>query len=113
MNGSSVALCSISGYDRKKLREEIQKILEWTHASSCFKPQSQIMIKPNFIKAPGNTRTPRITDPELLMALTEVLLDLRTKPFIADSPAWGTTEQIAKESSLFDFCKKNAIPKTL
>ena len=46
-----------------------------------FKKGSSVLVKPNFLLA-KNADSPVITNPVLIRAVLEVLLEMKTKPFI-------------------------------
>ena len=52
----------------------------------------RVLIKPNLI-APKPAETGAVTDPAIIVAVAKTVLDMGSKPFIGDSPAWGTAEK--------------------
>jgi len=59
----------------------------------------RVLVKPNLISAAGPDR-PVQTHPAVVEAICRILLDLGVKPYVGDSPAWGSLEGNARKSGL-------------
>jgi uncharacterized protein (DUF362 family) len=68
-----------------------------------------VLLKPNFI-APRPRHCATQTDPAVIIETAKLLKDFGAKPFVGDSPAWGTVHTCAKVIGLEEPLKKLDVP---
>lgn len=106
----TVALTRCTDYNKQEISSRLQRQLDLLGGLQTFvKPGDTVLIKPNFI-APRSARHATQTHPAVIIELAKLLLDCRTKPFVADSPAWQNTFACAKKLKLIEPLKKLGIP---
>lgn len=70
---------------------------------------ARVLLKPNFLMAAPPERAVA-THPAVVQAVAEMVLDCGGKPFIADSPAWGSARGVAKASGVAAVAARLGIP---
>ncbi len=83
-----------SSYDYKQLKPNIHSLLE-EFVGSAVSPGKVIVIKPNFL-APATPESAILTNPFVVRAVVEYVLEKGAKPVIADSQAVGSFSRILK-----------------
>jgi uncharacterized protein (DUF362 family) len=73
------------------------------------KSGDSVLIKPNFI-APLPRERAAQTDPEMIVQLAILLKEMGAKPFVADSPAWGTAFDCVRALGLEEPLRKLDVP---
>ena len=68
-----------------------------------------VLIKPNFI-APKPPQCAAQTDPAVIVALAKILKDFGAKPFVGDSPAWGSIRSCTDALGLLETLTKLDVP---
>ncbi|MBE0535601.1 MAG: DUF362 domain-containing protein [Phycisphaerae bacterium] len=68
-----------------------------------------VLIKPNFI-VPRPRQFAAQTDPAVIVATAALLKDFGAKPFVADSPAWGSVAACAKALELDEPLRRLGVP---
>lgn len=69
----------------------------------------RVLIKPNLIIA-RRSDEPVQTHPAVITAVARAVKDLGGKPFVADSPAWGTARACAGALELYEMLKGMDVP---
>jgi len=90
-------------------RQAIEKLFSLIKAHSLFKAGDKVLVKPNLLAA----RSPEeavTTHPSIVDAVLSLLLDLRAKPVLGDSPASGKTLYVARVAGIESVCKKYNVP---
>jgi len=70
-----------------------------------FKNNASVLVKPNFLLA-KSADSCVITNPILIRAVLEVLIEMKLKPFIYEIPSMGSVDIAAKKSGVYDICKE-------
>ncbi len=110
MSKPTVALTRCSDYSEPKVSQAIARQFELLGGVERFvKPGDSVLLKPNFI-APRSRRHATQTDPAVLLAVARLLKDFGSRPFIADSPAWGNVFACVKALRLEEPLKKLGVP---
>jgi uncharacterized protein (DUF362 family) len=107
---ATVALERCDSYDALEVRETIQCALEPLGGMRAFvRPGARVLLKPNYImpREPGKAVT---THPSVIFACAELVRACGGHPFVGDSPAWGTAEQVARVSGLVGMAKQTGLP---
>ncbi|ARV62809.1 thylakoid-associated protein [Nostocales cyanobacterium HT-58-2] len=91
----SVSLIRATSYEREALRESLETLLEPLGGIAAFvKPGNRVLLKPNLLTGarPGKECTTR---PELVYAVAQMIIEAGGKPFLGDSPAFGSAKGVA------------------
>jgi len=96
MDLTPVAAVRCASYDPAKLETALRRQLQLLGGlESWVQRGDRVLIKPNFI-APKPVSQPAQTHPQVLVTVARLLKDLGAKPFVGDSPAWGTVFSCAR-----------------
>jgi uncharacterized protein (DUF362 family) len=100
MNPFSVAFTPCSTYDPKVVEQAlIRQIDKLGGLHNFIKPGDQVLIKPNFI-APRPAEQAVQTHTSVILGVAKLLKDYGARPFVGDSPAWGTVDTCARAQGL-------------
>lgn len=91
----SVSLIRANSYEKEALRESVETLLSPLGGIRDFvKPGQRVLLKPNLLTGsrPGKECTTR---PELVRTIAEMVLEVGGKPFLGDSPAFGSAKGVA------------------
>ncbi|MBD2163712.1 DUF362 domain-containing protein [Calothrix membranacea FACHB-236] len=91
----SVSLIRANSYERETLRESLETLLEPFGGIAAFvKPGDRVLLKPNLLTGarPGKECTTR---PELVYTVAQMVMEVGGKPFLGDSPAFGSAKGVA------------------
>ncbi|KAB8333949.1 DUF362 domain-containing protein [Scytonema tolypothrichoides VB-61278] len=92
---ASVSLIRATSYEREALRESLETLLEPSGGMAAFvKSGNRVLLKPNLLTGarPGKECTTR---PELVYAVAQMVMEAGGKPFLGDSPAFGSAKGVA------------------
>ncbi|MCK5174300.1 MAG: DUF362 domain-containing protein, partial [Planctomycetes bacterium] len=78
-------------------------------SSAIISRGDRVLIKPNLIIA-RRSDEPVQTHPAVITAVARAVKDLGGKPFVADSPAWGTVKACAGALELYETLKGLDVP---
>lgn len=99
-----VALTACASYTEEDVTESVYACLEAT--AKDIPANSKILVKPNFLTA----NKLACTHPLVITAVCAWLLENGHKPFVADSPAFGTARKIATFLGVDNMLKKIGVP---
>ena len=91
----SVSFIRANTYEREALKASIIALLEPLGGIAAFvKPGQRVLLKPNLLTGarPGKECTTR---PELVYVIAQMVLEVGGKPFLGDSPAFGSAKGVA------------------
>ncbi len=91
----SVSLIQANTYQPEALRESIVTLLEPLGGMAAFvKPGQRVLLKPNLLTGarPSKECTTR---PELVYVIAQMVIEVGGKPFLGDSPAFGSAKGVA------------------
>jgi uncharacterized protein (DUF362 family) len=94
----AVSLIRAESYERSQLRADLEQVLEPLGGMKAFvKPGDRVLLKPNLLTGskPGREATTR---PEIIYCLTQMVREVGGKPFLGDSPAFGSAKGVAVAS---------------
>ncbi len=101
-----VSIVKCADYSHDNLIDSLQKCLApFGGIQSFIKRNERILLKPNLL-FPSRREMAVNTDPAFVCAVAEMVLSMGAKPVIGDSPAFGTTRQVAEKCGLIDFAKR-------
>lgn len=92
----AVALLRRESYARQGMQDAVERLL-----AACgldFAPGERVLVKPNLVSRANGALS--CTHPAVVAALCAQLLDLGARPFVADSPAFGSAEGVARAIGL-------------
>lgn len=110
MPNPTVALTQCGDYSQAKIAKAIAAQFELCGGLGKFvKPGDSVLLKPNLI-APRSRRHATQTDPAVIIETAKLLKDFGAKPFIGDSPAWGSVFGCIKALKLAEPLQKLGVP---
>lgn len=95
---SAVSLLRTTSYDLTELRAALETLIEPLGGmSSLVKPGDRVLLKPNLLTGarPGKEC---VTRPEIVYCVAKMVQEAGGKPFLGDSPAFGSALGVAKAS---------------
>jgi uncharacterized protein (DUF362 family) len=106
----TVVLTRCGDYNQARIAKAIATQFELLGGLGKFvKPGDTVLLKPNLI-APKSRRCATQTDPAVIMETARLLKDFGAKPFVGDSPAWGSVFGCLKALKLAEPLKKLGVP---
>jgi uncharacterized protein (DUF362 family) len=110
MMKATVSLVRAKSYQRSPLRTALEAVMEPLGGMKAFvKPGDRVLLKPNLLTGgrPGKECTTR---PELIYCVAQMVLAAGGKPFLADSPAFGTAKGVALANGYQSILEELGIP---
>ncbi|NJK29897.1 MAG: DUF362 domain-containing protein [Acaryochloris sp. RU_4_1] len=107
---AAVSLVQAHTYDPLQLRASLEEVLAPLGGMAAFvKPGDRVLLKPNLLTGarPGKECTTR---PELVAAVAEQVMAVGGKPFIGDSPAFGSAQGVAKANGYLPMLEALQLP---
>jgi uncharacterized protein (DUF362 family) len=91
----TVSLIRAESYDRQRLRAALELVLEPLGGITAFvKPGDRVLLKPNLLTGSRPTKE-CVTRPELVYCIAQMVQEAGGKPFLGDSPAFGSAKGVA------------------
>ena len=110
MTDTIVVLTKCSDYKPSNLSEALRKQFDLLGGLQKFVSKGDsVLLKPNFI-SPRSRHDAAQTDPAIIIETARLLKDFGAKPFVGDSPAWGSVFTCAKKLKLLDPLRKLNVP---
>jgi uncharacterized protein (DUF362 family) len=91
----TVSLLQAHSYDRSQLQSALEAVLQPLGGMQAFvQPGDRVLLKPNLLTGarPGQECT---THPALVYGVAKMVLEAGGKPFLGDSPAFGSARGVA------------------
>ncbi len=110
MQTPSVSLIRANSYAPEVLRDSLETLLEPFGGIAAFvKPGNRVLLKPNLLTGarPSKECTTR---PELVFVVAQMVIEAGGKPFLGDSPAFGTAKGVAAANGYLPMLKELNIP---
>ncbi|HAG85136.1 MAG TPA: thylakoid-associated protein [Cyanobacteria bacterium UBA12227] len=107
---STVSLIRANSYDQQRLKTSLETLLAPLGGMEAFvKPGDRVLLKPNLLTAarPGKEC---ITRPELVYAVAQRVQEAGGKPFLGDSPAFGTAKGVAAANGYLPMMAELNVP---
>ncbi|MFN9174466.1 MAG: DUF362 domain-containing protein [Synechocystis sp.] len=107
---TSVSLLAAHSYAVESLRPALETLLEPLGGITAFvKPGDRVLLKPNLLTGsrPGQEC---ITRPELVACVAALVKEVGGKPFMGDSPAFGTARGVAENNGYLPLLEALDIP---
>jgi uncharacterized protein (DUF362 family) len=106
----TLAITKCPDYEPQRLRMALIENLGLLGGLHQYvKSGESVMIKPNFISPMPRERAGQ-TDPEMILQLATLLKEMGAKPFVADSPAWGSISDCVRILGLTEPLRKLDVP---
>ena len=105
-----VSLIPCTSYDAADVRDAVTAAVEAVGGMAAYvNIGDRVLLKPNFLMAapPERAVSPH---PAVFRAVAELVLDCGGKPFVADSPAWGSARGVAKACGFATVAKELGVP---
>ena len=110
MQTPSVSLIRADSYAQEALRESLETLLEPLGGMATFvKPGNRVLLKPNLLTGarPSKECTTR---PEVVYAVAQMVIEAGGKPFLGDSPAFGSAKGVAVANGYLPILEALNIP---
>ncbi|MBI4780214.1 MAG: DUF362 domain-containing protein [Oscillatoriophycideae cyanobacterium NC_groundwater_1537_Pr4_S-0.65um_50_18] len=92
---STVSLLRVESYDRPLLKTALEELLAPLGGMTAFvKPGDRVLLKPNLLTGARPTKE-CTTHFEVVYCVAQQVIEAGGKPFLADSPAFGTARGVA------------------
>ncbi|MFM6116969.1 MAG: DUF362 domain-containing protein [Sphaerospermopsis kisseleviana] len=106
----AVSLIRAKSYEQEALRESLTTLLEPLGGIAAFvKRGDRVLLKPNLLTGSRPTKE-CTTRPELVRAVAEMVMEVGGKPFLGDSPAFGSAKGVATANGLLPIVEELNIP---
>ncbi len=105
-----VSFLRATSYDRNLLQANLHQLLEpFGGIGNFVKPGYRVLLKPNLLTGsrPGKEC---ITRPEMVYCVAQMVKDAGGKPFLGDSPAFGSARGVAKANGYLPLLEELDIP---
>jgi len=107
---SAVSLLAADNYELEILELKLQALLAPLGGMSAFvKPGDRVLLKPNLLTGARPTKE-CTTRPELVYCVAKLVIAAGGKPFLGDSPAFGSAMGVAKANGLFAYLQQLDVP---
>lgn len=107
---STVSLIAADSYELIALRQSLEAVLEPFGGMSAFvKPGDRVLLKPNMLTGARPTKE-CTTRKEVVYCVAQMVMDAGGKPFIGDSPAFGSAHGVAKQNGYLELLETLQIP---
>ncbi|GAP97427.1 DUF362 domain-containing protein [Leptolyngbya sp. NIES-2104] len=107
---SAVSLLRATSYDLSELRAALETLLEPLGGmSAVVKLGDHVLLKPNLLTGarPGKEC---VTRPEIVYCVAKMVQEAGGKPFLGDSPAFGSAQGVAKASGYLPLIESIELP---
>ena len=105
-----VSLIRAESYDLKELRLKIAYLLEPLGGIKAFvSTGDRVLLKPNLLTGSRPTKE-CITRPEIVYCVAQLVKEAGGKPFLGDSPAFGSAKGVAKANGYLPLCEDLDLP---
>ena len=110
MTAAPVSLLRAETYDVAALEQSIVELLAPLGGMAAFvKPGDRVLLKPNLLTGARPTKA-CTTRPELVYCVAKLVQAAGGKPFLGDSPAFGSAHGVAKANGLLEWAEKLNLP---
>ncbi|MGB7445042.1 MAG: DUF362 domain-containing protein [Coleofasciculaceae cyanobacterium] len=107
---SIVSLLRADSYERQLLRQSLLTLLEPLGGISAFvREGDRVLLKPNLLTA-GRPGKECITRKEIVYCVAELVKEAGGKPFLGDSPAFGSAMGVAKANGYLPIIEELNLP---
>jgi uncharacterized protein (DUF362 family) len=105
-----VSLIRAQSYNLDELRPSLQTLLEPLGSiRAIVKRGDRVLLKPNLLTGSRPTKE-CITRPELVYCVAQLVKEAGGKPFLGDSPAFGSAKGVARNCGYLPLCEALDVP---
>jgi uncharacterized protein (DUF362 family) len=106
----TVSLLNIHSYDHEILVIALEQLLSPLGGiASIVKPGDRVLLKPNLLTGARPTKE-CVTRPELICCVAQMVQAAGGKPFLGDSPAFGSAKGVAQANGLAEMAAAINLP---
>ncbi|MEM8829364.1 MAG: DUF362 domain-containing protein [Cyanobacteria bacterium P01_G01_bin.19] len=106
----TVSLIKAESYELKQLKSSIENLLKPLGGIGHFvKTGDRVLLKPNLLTGSRPDRE-CITRPEIVYCVAQLVKEAGGKPFLGDSPAFGSARGVAKANGYLPLCQELDLP---
>jgi uncharacterized protein (DUF362 family) len=106
----TVSLLATHSYDLDSLAIALAQLLSPLGGiTAIVKPGDRVLLKPNLLTGARPTKE-CVTRPELICCVAKMVQDACGKPFLGDSPAFGSAKGVARANGLAEMAKAINLP---
>ncbi|VXD16653.1 conserved hypothetical protein [Planktothrix serta PCC 8927] len=106
----TVSLIQTNSYNPQRLETSLEALLEpWGGMSAFVKPGDRVLLKPNLLTGSRPTKE-CVTRPELVAAVAKQVIAAGGKPFLGDSPAFGSALGVARANGYLPLIESLNLP---
>lgn len=107
---SQVSLIRAHSYELSSLRQSIIDLLEPLGGIGAFvKPGDRVLLKPNLLTGSRPTKE-CVTRPEIAYTVAKLVIEAGGKPFLGDSPAFGSALGVARNNGYLPLLEQLNVP---
>jgi uncharacterized protein (DUF362 family) len=107
---SQVSLIRANSYDISALKSSLLYLLEPLGGIKAFVRQGdRVLLKPNLLTGSRPTKE-CITRKEIVYCVAQLVIEAGGKPFLGDSPAFGSARGVAKANGYLPLCTELNLP---
>ncbi len=106
----SVSLLRATSYNVEELEQKLHTLLVPLGGMEAYvKPGQRVLLKPNLLTGARPTKE-CTTRPEIVYCVAKLVQAVGGKPFLGDSPAFGSAHGVAKANGLLQWAQKLDLP---
>ena len=106
----TVSLIRADSFELRELKSSIEYLLEPLGGiKKIVSPGDRVLLKPNLLTGSRPTKE-CITRPEIVYCVAQLVIDAGGKPFLGDSPAFGSARGVAKANGYLPLCAELNLP---
>jgi uncharacterized protein (DUF362 family) len=106
----TVSLIRANSYHPKTLETSLTTLLEpWGGMTAFVKPGDRVLLKPNLLTGSRPTQE-CVTRPELVAVVAQQVIEAGGKPFLGDSPAFGSAFGVARANGYLPLIESLNLP---
>ena len=106
----TVSLVRADSYELQELKSSIEYLLKPLGGiEKIVSPGDRVLLKPNLLTGSRPTKE-CITRPEIVYCVAQLVIDAGGKPFLGDSPAFGSARGVAKANGYLPLCAELNLP---
>ena len=107
---TQVSLIKAHSYELQTLRNSLEELLAPLGGISAFvKKGDRVLLKPNLLTASRPTKE-CTTRQEIVYCVAQMVQEAGGRPFLGDSPAFGTAMGVAKANGYLPLCEELNLP---
>ena len=107
---TQVSLIRADSYEINQLKKSLENLLAPLGGIKAFVKQGdRVLLKPNLLTASRPTKE-CTTRKEIVYSVAQMVQEVGGKPFLGDSPAFGSAKGVAKANGYLPLCEELNLP---